>query len=59
MKQTINIKCGDHLDSKTIELPNKAHLDAQMRYKSQTYVDRKKRSKNGYRKHKRGDLNEI
>ena len=34
------------------EIPNKDHFEVQLKTKANIFVDRKKRLKNGYRKHK-------
>lgn len=55
MKQKVKIT----LDGKTVEgekeIRNEMHFEVQKKTRSHTFIDRKKRAKNGYRKHKGKD----
>lgn len=42
-----------HIELDPSKIPNKAHFDAQRRFKAGVFADRKKRAKGGYRKHKK------
>lgn len=44
--ELIKIKADDK------KIPNKNHFETQLKTKANIFVDRKKRLKNGYRKHK-------
>lgn len=44
--ESIKIKADDK------KIPNKDHFETQLKTKTNIFVDRKKRLKNGYRKHK-------
>lgn len=56
MKRTIVIKDKNRELSKTISLPNKDHFDIQRKNRSMTFINRKKREKQGYTKHKNKTL---
>ena len=55
MKQTITIidKKTGKSTTKTVNVSNREILNAQQSHKSQVFVDRKRRMKNGYSKYKR------
>lgn len=42
-----------HIEVDPTKVRNEFHFNVQLRERSHTFVDRKKRAKNGYRKHKK------
>lgn len=55
MKQKIAVKdmSGNIIKQGELIMPNKEHLKVQQTMRSAVFVDKKKRAKKGYRKHKK------